>query len=262
MNFCNVVTDLMQAEYHEPQSMQQTHVQQIAIVANEAHDLLEAAKDQLTDAERSYALLHSHLGRTITVRLQQSLPTGKAESDKAKFDDALQQVQRWLSDRAKQCSDPGTEDNVIVIGGTPIAPTWRYLHSAFSVLESLQSIALFLAAQPKASKTKSKSKGSLSIAADQQKSLLDSIAQIEKGIHDSAQTLKSNLNASGVLGQLTDTVFGRGAENERDLHAVFGKELEQLPDAETVVEQFCGELRESWEDALDGILSIRVKRYK
>ncbi len=33
-------------------------------------------------------------------------------------------------------------------------------------------------------------------------------------------------------------------------------------DAETVAEQFCGEVRESWEDALDGVLSIRVKKYK
>jgi N-terminal acetyltransferase B complex non-catalytic subunit len=37
-----------------------------------------------------------------------------------------------------------------------------------------------------------------------------------------------------------------------------GKMLEGLADA-TSLEVLCGDMRESWEDALDGILAVKVK---
>lgn len=113
--------------------------------------------------------------------------------------------------------------------------------------------------------------------------LRDLVGKIEKSIHDSARLLKGNLNASGVLGTMVDMVFGRNnttgrSVSDEDATAVdaaasasastatatstaFGNALDHLPDAESVAELFCGEVRESWEDALDGILSVGVKRY-
>lgn len=281
MKICGAIMDLLEEAYHEPQTIAANNVQELASVIPNIPKLLKAFSEQLTNSEISNCTIQYHLGRALTLRLlyhHQQQPPPVPESHKADFDNAVESIQDWLNTTLEKLKErPFNHSTVISMAGTPIAPTWEYLHSAFSTLESLQATALFLAGQAKGLKTKSKVKNPFTLPADNGKGIRQSVEQVEKHIHDSARTMKGNLNASGVLGGMVDLVFGRSAENDGSTGGshghghgqgqgggitTFGKQLEQLPDAETVAEQFCGEFRQSWEDALDGVLSVRVKRYK
>lgn len=266
MKICNGISDLVYREYHEPQSLNKSDVEEIASVLEELRRLLLTADDELTKTEVQNCNLRFHLGKATTVRLQQGPSSASAveANHDADFDNSVQGIQDWLNEAAKERKQD-LLDETISMSGTPIAPSWRYLHSAFSTLESLQSIALFLAAgQTKASasapasKSRSKAKNTaLALRPGQGGKMQEVVDQIEKAVHDSASRLKANLNGPGVLDQMMDGVFGRSGVGE-----VVGKEMEKLADAETVAEQFCGEVRDSWEDALDGVLAVKVKKSK
>ncbi len=270
MKTCNAIADLLHEEYYEPPSIKQDDIEELASTLDDIPQLLKTAHDELTETEINNCNLQLHLGKALTLRLLQPATTpNTADSTKVNFDNAIKSIQDWLKDTLKKLTNHFFNHGVIHLAGTPIAPSWKYLHSAFSTLESLQAISLFLAGQAKASKTRSKAKNSSTflLPAEQRKTIQALVEQIERSIHDSARKLKDNLNASGVLGQLVDSVFGRvagGAESEGsgDASEAFGKELEKLPDAETVAEGFCAEVREGWEEGLEGVLSVGVKRWK
>lgn len=274
MKICSAIADLMHIDYNEPQSIKQDDVQALASALDDISQLLKTAHDEFTDTEISTCQLHFHLGKALILRLQKdSPPASGAESHKPIFDSAILHIQTWLTDIVKQRTERPFSPGVIFLDdGTPIAPSWEYLHSTFSTLESLQLVSLFLAAQAKptssSSKAKSKAKNNpnptpFTLSAEQRTAMADLVFRIEQSIHDTARTLKENLNTSGVLGHMIDAVFGRsGDENHSNAAAAIGKELEQFPDAETVAEGFCGEVKVSWEDGLNGILGVKVRRYK
>jgi len=133
------------------------------------------------------------------------------------------------------------------------APSWNFLHRRFSVLETLQGISLLLAVLGKRSKA-SKSKAA-AVSKDRLIGLQKLVSEVEASVHDSARKLKAEINKPGVLGMLMDLGCGR---NEQDELNSIGKVLEQLSD-EAALETFSGYMRDSWEDALDGILAVKVK---
>jgi N-terminal acetyltransferase B complex non-catalytic subunit len=267
MKICNTILDLIYDEYHQPLLINQNDVLELISALDEVPKLLKTTLAEFTDAEIENCNLQLSLGKALTLYLRQtSLTANPAESSRVTFDDAVQHIQDWLNGTAKERSEHSPDHGVIYVAGTPIAPSWQYLHLAFSTLESLQAISLFLAGQAKASKTKSGAKKAFVLPTEQRTRMQDMVSQIEKSIHNSARTLKGNLNSSGVLGHVIDIVFGRSADSAAggdDVGlAAFGRELEQLPDAETVAETFCAEARGSWGDALDGVLNVAVRRYK
>lgn len=256
----------MPTNYADHSSIKQDDVQALSTALDDIPKLLQTAHE-FTDMEINTCQLQFHLGKALILCIQQDSPAAtnsNVESHKSTFDSTIHHIQTWLTDTANQRTEHPFSPGVVFLDDeTPVAPSWEYLHSAFSTLESLQLISLFLAAQTKphsSSKSKSKTKSGVNptpftLPADQRSGMQDLISQIEKSIHDTAGTLKENLNTSGVLGRMIDMVFGRsGSEGGEPM----GKELEQLPDAETVAEGFCGEVRESWEAGLDGILGVQV----
>ncbi len=282
MKICGAILDLLEEAYHEPQTIAANNVQELASVIPNIPKMVKAFSEQLTDAEISSCTLQYHLGMALTLHLQQQHASPTPESHQADFDNAVQSIRDWLNATLEQPQEhPFNHSTVISMAGNPIAPTWEYLHSAFSILECLQATALFLAGQAKASRTKSKSKvkNPFTLPADQRMGIQKLVEQIEERIHDSSRMMKENLNASGILGGMIDVIFGRSADNDDSTGGVvhgdvqgegkggeiptsLGEQLEKLLDAETVAEQFCSEVRQSWEDALDGVLSVRVKRYE
>ena len=80
--------------------------------------------------------------------------------------------------------------------------------------------------------------------------------ELEQSIHAGAKRMKNEINAPGVLGKLVDL----GMAREGELSELEGV-LEQLCD-EVTMETICGRLKESWDEALDGVLAIKVKVYK
>jgi N-terminal acetyltransferase B complex non-catalytic subunit len=272
MKICSTIVDLVEEEYHEPQSIKHHDIQELASVLVNIPRMKESCHEELTTTEIDNCHLQFHLGKALTLRLlNTSLTDGKADSNKNEFDNAIQHILDWLKATAKARIENPFNHCIAFTPEKPIAPTWQYLHSAFSTLESLQAISLFLASQSKASKTKSKTKNPFSLSTAQHKQVEQLLEQIETSIHNSARTLKTNLTSSGVLGSMIDVVFGRSTNNtardtqEGDAAAAadsIGNHLENLPDAETVAELFCAEVKESWEDALDGVLGVKLRRYQ
>ena len=260
----------MYTEYHEPQSIRPDEVQELTTAMTELPSLLRSTHEELTQTEISNCALQLNVGKAAFLRLRQNLtPSSPVGPDgREGFDTSVQHIQDWLKNTARQHAEHLSQHSINIPSEPPLAPSWQYLHSTFSTLESLQFIALFLALQAKSLKTKSKSKSKnpgLVLSTEQQKPMLDLVLHIESSIHESVRTLKANLNAAGVLGRMIDVVFGRigdDAAGDGGLGAVFGRELEQLPEAETVAEHFCGEVKESWEDALEGVLAVRVRQWK
>lgn len=267
MKICNRISDLVYQEHDEPQSIRQSDVEEMAAALEDLPGRLLTAGDELTKMEIENCNLRYQIGRALTLRLWPASNTASAavDADRADLDDILQRIQDWL-DQAEEEWRTHPHRHVISVAEIPIAPSWRYLHSAVSMLESLQTISVFvLTGSTKGSvpKSKSKAKNQSSMAAaaaatsaeQRKKELQASIERVEKCIHDVTAKLRANLNGSGVLGHMVDVVFGRGGVGE-----AVGKEMEGLGDAETVAEEFCGQVRDSWEDALDGLLAIGVKR--
>lgn len=138
-------------------------------------------------------------------------------------------------------------------------PDWRYLHHQFVRLEMLRIVALWVTLMSKKLKAeKDKVQIALTKTLRSQLAELRGIVSEEvKAVHNQTRELKEQLSASGVLGKLVDAVLGRTGDVSEAQKAL-GDKLQELQD-EVAVEEYCGLLRESWEDALDGILATKVK---
>jgi N-terminal acetyltransferase B complex non-catalytic subunit len=86
---------------------------------------------------------------------------------------------------------------------------------------------------------------------------------IVEEIKTQTRTLKSNLSASGLLGQLVDVATNgpglqqakEGDETPEDEKLRLSRRIEELVGMSSL-ELFCGSLMESWEEALDGVLTV------
>lgn len=303
MKICRAIADTMSMEYHESPPIQPTATPDLAAAVSQLPALLEASHDQLTPSEVKNCTLQSHLGSALLLlRSQHQPPTPSSpdSSNQAKnrptFATSIQHMHTWLHDTLDHITHHPFQHCIHTRQSRPIAPSWQYLHAAFSTLESLQFIALFLALQSKSTNAKAKSKSkpkskskakappAFAIPSEQHQAMLHLVWEIERRIHDSARAMKANLNGLGVLGRMIDAVFGRGGggggggagddDEDDDSLALgeageavessraFGRELENLPDAEPVAEAFCAGVKESWGDALEGVLAVVVRRWE
>lgn len=138
-------------------------------------------------------------------------------------------------------------------------PDWQYLHHQFVRLELLRIVAMWVTVMNKklkAEKDKTQIALTENLRGDLGK-LRGIVAEEVKSLHNQTRELKEKLSASGVLGRLVDAVLGRTGDVSEAQKAL-GDRLQGLQD-EATVEEYCGLLRESWEDALDGILATKVK---
>ncbi|PGH07686.1 hypothetical protein GX51_01695 [Blastomyces parvus] len=152
-----------------------------------------------------------------------------------------------------------------------IAPSWLYLHTTISLLETLKATTLFLTyLSPSSStgKTKSKPPTTTTQEALPNKETLQNlrtiVQQLIDAIRRNTRFLKMQIADSGMLGELVEWVTG-GYGFERDTvkngngdgeeEGAVRREIEELMDTASL-ELFCGSLMESWDEALDGVLGI------
>ncbi|OCT54475.1 hypothetical protein CLCR_00775 [Cladophialophora carrionii] len=166
-------------------------------------------------------------------------------------------------------------------------PWWNDLHTSFSELEKLQTISHFLTwisrkLQKGGGKT---SKAVLGTVTKESISELQSlVAELDAQTHAHARWMKSEINEPGVLGKLVDLGMARPANPDLSTAADVkevkdgkgastwmwdelntGPEWEQLMEDlcdEATMETICGRYKESWDDALDGILTTKVRVVK
>ena len=241
---------------HRAPSTNEIELFQTALAASSDTNIKE-----LTDVELDNLQVHASLANAAVAMKH---PSGQESTSLAQH---IADIESWLqgktsSSKASNEANEGskTERYVLQFGSSDhlLAPSWTYLHHAFSILETLQGTSLLLAVLNPKTKTKSARSKVQAGSVDKEKisEMQKLVQEVEAAVHESARKLKRELNASGMLGRLMD--IGLGRKEQPDEQSTVGKALEGLADA-TGLEVLCGDMKESWEDALDGILAVKVK---
>ena len=178
---------------------------------------------------------------------------GSKSVSSAHVESALAEVEEWLNAQTKglamddnKISPVLSRTAITLESGTPSAPSWNYFHYSFVALEVLKAISgVCTVALRKGSKAPKLPK-------DQMQRLENSVRQIHEGIRSNARVLKSQ---SGLLGSLVDLITSgpSSSPDSQPLQAALNKMLDTA-----ALEIFCGDLLESWEEGLDGLLKVAL----
>lgn len=210
-----------------------------------------ALKAELTEAELSNLECHKILADAVLLLKEDSAPPEKVN-------ELLDALKSSLSSTlaARKAHPPGWT----VVGAR--VPGWQDLHCSLAQLETLQVVANFVAVAAAAAKKKpTKSSGNKSssktapvpLSQEALTEIKGLALDLETQIHSDARDLKSQITQPGVLGKLVD--LGMAREGEL---TVLESLMERICD-EVTLEMTCGSFRESWDDALDGLLGVKIK---
>lgn len=171
-------------------------------------------------------------------------------------DNCLTQVEEWLSSKTKDLDLNGQRISLLVSKSAvslqrpeSFAPTWRSFHDLYLIVESLKALSLITSI---ASKKTSKA---AKLPKDRIQRLAESTRKVYESIRANARALKSAISEPGVLGSLIDLVVGGSGSGEdgTQLRAELDKTFDMA-----ALEMFCGDLMESWEEGLDGLLRVSL----
>ncbi|KAL4964734.1 MDM20/NAA25 family protein [Aspergillus stella-maris] len=215
------------------------------------NDILGAAvESEMTSSEIECTKTNLNLLR-LAVYL-----SGSKSVTSEQVEESLSQTEEWLKSKLKtldaeenSVSSMMSETTVFLQQDAPCAPTWRFFHTIFTVLDSVKALALLCSVA-----SKKGSKGN-KLAKDRVESLLDLSRKVHQGIQANVRTLKKQVSESGKLGSLIDLVMA-GSGTGEDGSQLRG-ELEKLFDT-SALELFCGELMESWDEALGNVTAVRL----
>ncbi|KAJ5787175.1 hypothetical protein N7457_002165 [Penicillium paradoxum] len=211
--------------------------------------LSEKDTDQ-TDAEKDTAKIHLAL---FNVAL---FMAGSKAHTSAQIETSLGQVEDWLKAKRQDLSLGDTKRSPVIAKtaiefspGTAGAPTWEYFHVIWTLVETLKALWTILDLNSrKAVKT-------AKLPAELLKRLHTLVCEVFEDIRSNTRALKQGLTESATLSTLIDMV------NRGDTTDEYEKPLQDILEKvmyESALELFCGELRESWEEALDGVLAARL----
>ncbi|KAJ5725716.1 uncharacterized protein N7483_007073 [Penicillium malachiteum] len=204
----------------------------------------------LTEDEQENRKIHSELLKVATFM------AGSKNTTAEQVDKALAGVEQWLSQMKAQFLlddskiSPFSAGRVIYLRDkTPVAPVWGYFHGIFTLLETLKALSLLVAsASRKGSKT-------TKLPKERVDNLAALVPELFELIRSNTRAMKQRLSAPGLLTTLMDiTVQGhQDAPHTPELQDVFESVL-----GEAELELSCASLMESWEEALDGVLSVKL----
>ncbi|KIX00353.1 uncharacterized protein Z518_10492 [Rhinocladiella mackenziei CBS 650.93] len=241
--FDNVAThlkaDLTSQVSLAPKTMENIRTAQLRVDASS-----EGLAAQLTLAELSNLASHQILAEAVMAKER------PGQQDKLAV--LLEDLKSWLSARLteRKSQPPGS-----IVAGIRV-PDWEDLHTSLTQLETLQVVAMLVASLGKRAKM-AKPKA-VSISKETLAEIHTLVSDLEQQIHSDARDIKEQINAPGVLTRLVDLGMAReGDVANSELESL----LEKLCD-EVTMETICGRLKESWEDALDGVLAVKVKWFK
>ncbi|KAE8148562.1 N-acetyltransferase B complex non catalytic subunit-domain-containing protein [Aspergillus avenaceus] len=209
------------------------------------------ASSEMTQSEIESVKVNLSLLKIVSYLNGSKFVTGE------ELDSCLTQVQEWLGSKSKDLTMDGAKVSPLV-SNTAIslqpeaeasAPSWKTFHELYLVLESLKAVSLMTsAASKKGSKT-------AKIPKDRVEQLASSTRQVHESARANVRALKSRISESGVLGSMVNLVVaGTGhSEDGAQLRGELDKTLDMA-----ALELFCGELMESWEEALEGLLKVSL----
>jgi N-terminal acetyltransferase B complex non-catalytic subunit len=182
--------------------------------------------------------------------------SGSRSVTSEQVDGSLRQVEEWLNSKLRALATGGgnvssllSETAIFLQSDAPYAPTWRFFHSILSILDTLKAlISLCSTASKKGSK-------GAKLPKDRVESLLDLGRKVHQDALANVRILKRQVSESGKLGSLIDLVVAGSGTGEDSPQ--LRTELEKSLDTSSL-ELFCGELMESWDEALGGVIAVRV----
>ena len=204
----------------------------------------EIAPKEMTESELSY------LGfATSVAEMLQIIRRGQQEKiceDSLKFDD----IQRWLKAKADPTSDEDALRRLqaMKLGRSPQILGWQSFHETYLVLDALIEAKGLLQL---ARKRPNGAKPALIHATDSETDKL--VNDVFQMIRSQTTQTKNALSESGVVGALVDAAFEREGEDQ----TLLGKSLEDMA-GEGWMESYASKIIESWQEALDGILRVKI----
>ena len=244
----------------------------------EAQQTVKDSLHELTEQERIAASLQLDVGSTATIMLalRRGYDSLVRDGDVAKeslsrelmLGKMLENRLASIAPRLEAILQDGQERYRIKTD-VPIifAFNWEFFHWAYSILDALQFVKALLSftetlikipSQPNASKSKSSQSPSSSnkkveIPTLQRKQIKDLSTQVQDSIHDQVKDYKNRLSRQGALGDMLDAIMK--FENSED--GGIAKKIEDMMGM-AGLETAIGEMRDSWEEGLERVLSVKV----
>jgi N-terminal acetyltransferase B complex non-catalytic subunit len=215
----------------------------------ESLSISETENDQ-TAAEKESVKIHTDLLRVATFMAGSKLTASE------QVDAALGRVGDFLESKKKDLTLSETATSQLIAStavfleaDTPAGPTWKYLHSTFVLLETIKALSQLLALAVK------KGAKSAKLPKERVERLSILVSEIYELVRSNTRALKQRVSASGVLTSLVDLVIqgDQPAKSEKEVQDVLETTLDP-----SNVEVFCGALMESWEEALVGVIGVKL----
>ena len=202
------------------------------ILGSDAASEMTPPEIEATKNNMNLLKLASHLGGSKSITAEE-------------VEGCLKQLEEWLDSKLQQIASNGDKLSPLVSNtaiflqpGSLSAPSWRFFHESFLILESLRALSqITTIALKKGSKSK--------LPKDRVEKLASSMRHAHDCIRANVRSIK--LSEPGMLSGLIDLVLGGTARDA----------LEKTLDV-PALEVLCGELMESWEEGLDGMLAVTL----
>lgn len=202
------------------------------ILGSDAASEMTPPEIEATKNNMNLLKLASHLGGSKSITAEE-------------VEGCLKQLEEWLDSKLQQIASNGDKLSPLVSNtaiflqpGSLSAPSWRFFHESFLILESVRALSqITTIALKKGSKSK--------LPKDRVEKLASSMRHAHDCIRANVRSLK--LSEPGMLSGLIDLVLGGTARDG----------LEKTLDV-PALEILCGELMESWEEGLDGMLAVTL----
>lgn len=211
---------------------------------------ISETQDEQTHVEKESAKIHADLLGVAAFMAGSKLTTLQ------QVDAALGRVEEFLDLKKKDLTldDSGTSPlitstAVFLEANSPVGPTWRYLHSVFVLLETIKALSQLVGLASK------KGAKSAKLPKERVAQLSTLVSEVYELVRANTRAMKQRVSASGVLPTLVDLVIqcDQSAKSEKDVQNIVETALDPAN-----VELFCGSLMESWEEALDGVLGVKL----
>lgn len=163
---------------------------------------------------------------------------------------ALSELNQSLRALLQRCTETRktVNDESAFLSREVIVPQGAYLHGAFCTLEACKGVLTFLDTFVANNKNFKQS-----LSKEDVLSLRKSTDEVYQFIRADALKMKNNLSRYSAIGQVVETL--RGSEEGETDH--IKKEMSGLIDKQWT-ERFGTHLIESWQDALDGLLQVKI----
>lgn len=215
----------------------------------ETLSISETVNDQ-TSAEKESVKIHADLLRVATFMAGSKL-TALEQVDAAlgRVEDFLESKKKGLTLSETATSPLIASTAVFLEADTPAGPTWQYLHNAFVLLETIKALSQLLALAVK------KGAKSAKLPKERVERLSILVSEIYDLVRSNTRALKQRVSASGVLTSLVDLVIqgDQSSKSEKEVQDILETTLDP-----SNVEMFCGALMESWEEALGGVMGVKL----